>query len=192
MIEKRRFLNGSCGPTTNLVLFGQRLEKNLAKCPASSVHSRADRTDGDLEFRRDRLVVHLFDHTEYQHSAVIWGHPSKCLFQDAPELPAFQVMSRIIAIAFLDTLKTCSNLMAATTKLASCQMKTPMSHRRGQPRADVRRHRLFEPQADEGFLDCVPSRILVAEDAPCDRQKMPDQRACGFREVHRSTQLVRT
>jgi hypothetical protein len=143
MIEKRRFWNGSCGPTTNLVIFGQRLEKNLAKCPASSVYSRADRTDGDLEFRRDRLVVHLFNHIEDQDSAVIRGDPSKCLFQDGPELPALQVMSRIIAIAFLDTLGTCSNLMAAATKLAPRQMETPMSHRRGQPRADVRRHRLF-------------------------------------------------
>ena len=116
---------------SNLVLFGQRLDQNLAKGPTSSIYSRANSTDGDSEFGRDRLVVHLLDRAQDQDRALIRGYSGKSLVQDAPQVLSFQEMHRIVAISLFDALETCLYLVLATTSLAPCQVKAAKGHRPG-------------------------------------------------------------
>jgi hypothetical protein len=169
---------------TNVVLFGQRLSQQLAKCPAGTIQPRADSTDRNLECFCNRLIVHLFKDVEDQDGALIRGNPGKRILQDAPEVLTFQVMGWIIAVTLLDALELRLGLVLATARLAPCQMETAVDDRAGQPRAQVCGHLIFTPQADEGLLDCIPGRVLVAEDATRDRDEVPEQGASRFGEIH--------
>src|ERR1700677_1874009 len=114
---------------TNVVLFGQRLSQQLAKCPAGTIQPRADSTDRNLERFCNRFIVHLFKDVEDQDGALIWGNPGKRLLQDAPEVLTFQVMGWIIGVTLLDPLELRLGLVLATARLAPCQMETAVDDR---------------------------------------------------------------
>jgi hypothetical protein len=169
---------------THVVLFGQRLNQQLAKCAAGTIQPRADSTDRNPKRFCNRRIVHLFKHVEDQDGALIGGNPGKRLLQDPPEVLAFQVVGWIIAITLLNALELRLGLVLATARLAPCQMETAVDDRAGQPRSQVCGHLIFTPQANERLLDCVPGRIFVSEDATRDRDEVPEQGASRFGEIH--------
>jgi hypothetical protein len=169
---------------SNVVIVGQHVNQQFAEGAAGAILPRAHRAYGNLKLAGDRFVVHFFDDAQDQDGPLLRGNSGERLLEYATEVFTLQMVRRIIAITDLDTLKARLNLVSATARLATCQVQAAMSDSAGQPRAEVCRHFILKPQADKRLLDRVPGLILVAENAPRDRDEMPEQGACRFCKVH--------
>jgi hypothetical protein len=104
-----------------------------------------------------------------------------------PESPSeflpLQVAGGVVPVALLKPADPGPVFVPPPSRSASGEMEAPVDDRPDHPGPEIRGHLPADPQAQEGLLDGIPGRVLVAEDSPRDGDEMTDQRAGCPREI---------
>ncbi len=99
------------------------------------------------------------------------------------EFLPLHVAGRVVPIALLKPAEPGPVFVPPPSRSASGEMETPVDDRPDHPGPEIRGHFPADPQADEGLLDGISGRVLVAEDSPRDGDEMTEQRAGRPREI---------
>lgn len=162
--------------------FGQEPMKGFAERFARAIQARSDRSDRDLQGRRDGRVFGLLGDPHGEDDPVLGGDFGERRLDCVVKLLTVQPSGRIVVRSAFRPAQACSFLVLPPARLTARQVQAAMDHRAGQPGAGVRRQLVFPPEAEQRLLNGVPGQIVAPEDAA---RHVAQERATGsgFRGV---------